>query len=80
LESQLNRTKKLLQKIRMTGVAGVTDPAHEHDGWLVFKNDDSALRAALEEALLDRVNSQIQSNIVALDELRRTVERAVVHG
>ena len=46
----MGKARGFLSKIRLTGVAGVDHPAHEHEGWLVVKERDD-LQRALGDAL-----------------------------
>lgn len=73
--------KGFLSKIRLTGAAGVDEPAHGFAGWVVMKSDDElanaindAIHPAREQVAADRakfeeVKRLAAANQRALDEL-----------
>jgi hypothetical protein len=64
--------KGFLSKIRLTGAAGVDEPAHKFPGWVVMKDSNNELAQAINEALESAV-AQLRTERAELHDLATLV-------
>lgn len=67
--------RTLLQRLKLTGVAGVDSPAHLMPGWVVMKSaDDLDVVSAIDEAL-QPARTALAEERAELHEIRQLLER-----
>ena len=71
----MNKVKRMLQKLRITGVAGVDHPAHLHPGWAVIKSHQPVSVEEVEAEALEPVRQELRADASTLDEITRVSQQ-----